>query len=75
MKTYIYKGDGAGIPGLAQQLTEDEVRVLPEGLAKQFQSALEAGLYVEASGGRVDAEGVVSRPPRKTKAGTAPEGE
>lgn len=87
MKTYIYKGDGAGIPGLAQQITEDEARALPEGLAKQFQAALDAGVYVDSSlaqGGplRGDTITIVGETPRqfesrqrKTKAGASPEGE
>lgn len=75
MKSYTYTGDGAGIPGLPLHLTEEEVRALPEGLARQFQAALEAGVYVASLTSQGDAEEVVSRPQRKSKAGTPPEGE
>lgn len=75
MTTYKYSGDGAGIPGLPFEITGEDVHALPEGLTKQFRAALEAGLYVEIPAGRTEAESVGSRPQRKSKAGTPPEGE
>jgi len=54
VKTYLYKSDGAGIPGLPHRITEDEVKALPAEVARQFQAALEAGVFVEESAGRGD---------------------
>lgn len=62
MKTYVYKGDGAGIPGLPHRLTEEEAANLPAELAKQFRAALDAGVYAEESAGRVETESVKPRP-------------
>lgn len=74
MTIYIYKGDGAGIPGLPHRVTDEDRKSFAPEAEKQFQSALEAGVYVAESSGGVYAESNVSKP-RKTKAVTQPEGD
>jgi len=75
MKTYKYIGDGAGVPGLAHEITEVEAAQLSTELAQMLKDAIASGVYIETpDAGRVDAEGVVSRP-RKSKTGSPPEGD
>lgn len=68
MKTYIYKGDGAGIPGLAHKITETEAAELSTGLAQALKEAVASGSYI------VEGEEKTPRP-IKSKAGDTPEGE
>jgi len=76
MKTYTYKGTGAGIPGLPHQITEEELKTLPEGLKRVFAAALAEGAYGESAGMEsTHPEGPEKPQSRKTKAGPRPEGE
>ena len=47
MKIYKYAGDGAGIPGLAHQITEEEAAQFSTQLAQVLKDALAAGTYTE----------------------------
>ena len=43
---YQYVGDGAGIPGLPHEITDEEAEA--KGVTRILQAAIENGSYVEA---------------------------
>ena len=45
MKKYIYVGDGAGVPGLPHEITDEEAEAL--GLTELLEAAVENGNYRE----------------------------
>jgi hypothetical protein len=48
MTTYRYNGDGAGLPGLPNEVSEEEAQKL--GMADVLKNAVAVGLYVEVKG-------------------------
>lgn len=45
MKTFIYIGDGDGIPGLPHEITDEQAKA--EGLTDLLNAAVKNGAYVE----------------------------
>ena len=43
---FIFVGEGAGVPGVPHEVTREEADQL--GALKEFEAALERGLYVKA---------------------------
>ena len=62
MKKYIYQGDGAGIPGLPREISEEEINQFNPEQAQTWSDLLAAGAYVEV---KVEAEQTES--PRAVK--------
>lgn len=57
MKTYIFIGDGDGIPGLAHEITDEQAKA--QGVELLLTDAVERGVYVEKQ--------AVNEKPAKTK--------
>ena len=49
MKKYKFVGEGAGVPGLPHEITEEEAEAL--GLSELLEAAVENGNYREEGGG------------------------
>ena len=54
MKTYIYKGNEAGVPGLPHEVTDEEARAL--GVEDTLKAAIKSGVYVEKTAPKSKAE-------------------
>lgn len=67
MKIYIYKGDGACVPGLPLTVTEEDIARFTDEQAAVWQDALAQGLYVKSSDGGLAFEDTLSKPKSKTK--------
>jgi len=61
-RQYRFVGDGAGVPGLPHELTDDEARRL--GVESLLADALKIGTYQEIAGSE---EQPRTRPPRGVK--------
>ena len=48
MTKYRYAGKGAGLPGLPNEVTDEEAQAL--GMNEVLENAVAVGLYVEVSG-------------------------
>lgn len=49
MKTFIYIGDGAGVPGLPHVIAEEEAALFNSEQAQALKDALASGAYAEVS--------------------------
>jgi hypothetical protein len=45
MNRYKFVGDGAGVPGLPHEISQEEIDLFSPGLKKVFEDALAAGSY------------------------------
>jgi hypothetical protein len=67
MTKYRFAGEGAGVPGLPHEITEEEAA--EAGLSELLQAAIANGNYQAAAGRPVSTEtgAEPARPSRKTK--------
>lgn len=49
MKKYKYIGEGAGVPGLPHEITEEQAQA--RGLSELLRAAIENGSYIEIKPG------------------------
>lgn len=49
MKKYIYHGDGACIPGLPTEISEEEINQFNVEQAQVWNDALKSGAYIEVA--------------------------
>jgi len=78
MSNYIYKGDGAGIPGIPQVVTDAIADKFNAEQAKQFKAAVSEGVYVQEplkQASTQDEATAVARKSKKFKSTATEEGE
>lgn len=55
MTTYQYVGDGMGLPGLPNVVTDDEAK--EAGVLDLLENAVQVGVYVEVKPSKVEPKG------------------